>query len=237
MKIEEVSDLQENGKYRCKECLKEYTRQGISTHYWLNHGRGDKHLEKLRGYLQELHESQKGKPAWNSGLTAEADERIAKTRDSLHKRIESGDFMKSRRGVPLKDTTREKISEGRARFLNEQGNGGFRDVKWYKTIDSFGNECSLRGTWEVKVSEWLNEQGIKWSRKYYIKYLDNEIKRTYAPDFYIPNENTIIEVKGYYSEKDRRKMELVREQNPNLIVKILMQKEIENLNQLCYNKL
>jgi hypothetical protein len=235
--IEAVSTLLENGKYSCNECLKEYSRKGISTHYWLNHGAGNNHLTKILDHLNELHESQRGKPSWNSGLTAENDERIARARENLLKTTQLEDYRNSRRGVKLDSTTKEKISEARSRFLNECGNGGFKDVKWYKSVDSFGNECSLRGTWELKVAQWLDAQGIKWTRKYYVKYLDGDVNRTYSPDFFIPDDMTIIEVKGYFSERDRRKMTLVKEQNTDLVVKILMKNEIEQLNSLSYNNI
>lgn len=235
--IESISSLLENGKYSCNGCGKEYVRQGISTHYWLNHGDGDNHLKKIQAQLQDFHESKKGKPSWNSGLTAENDERVAKSRDSLLKRVESGQFMPNRKGIPLKASTKEKLSEARSKFLNERGNGGFRDIKWFKTIDSFGNECTLRGTWELKVAEWLNKQGINWTRKFYVKYLDDDVNRTYSPDFYIPTDNLIIEVKGYFSARDRKKMDLVKEQYPDLKIKFIMQKEINNLGNILYNEI
>jgi len=153
------------------------------------------------------------------------------------KRVESGEFMKDRIGVPLKNSTKEKLSEARSRFLNERGNGGFKDVKWFKATDSFGNECSLRGSWERDVADWLNQQGIMWTRKHYVKYLDDSVNRTYSPDFFIPSDNTIIEVKGHYSDKDKRKMKLVQDQHPELTVKIIMKKEFEQLQNLTYNQL
>lgn len=235
--IESISSLLENGKYSCNGCGKEYVRQGISTHYWLNHGDGDNHLKKIQEQLQDFHESKKGKPSWNSGLTSKNDERVAKSRDTLLKRVESGQFMPNRKGIPLKASTKEKLSEARSKFLNERGNGGFRDIKWFKSIDSFGNECTLRGTWEVKVSEWLNHQGVMWTRKHYIKYIDDNINRTYSPDFYIPNDDLIIEVKGYYSERDKRKMSLISEQYPQLKIKFIMKNEIEHIDSIEYNKL
>jgi len=237
MKIEEVSTLQENGKYSCNACDKEYTRHGISTHYWLRHGEGNDHLERIQERLHEIHTSKRGKPSWNKGLTSSTDERVARSREALKKRVESGEFMKDRIGVPLKDSTKEKLSEARSRFLNERGNGGFRDVKWFKAIDSFGNECSLRGSWERDVAAWLDRQSIKWTRKYYVKYLDETVNRTYSPDFFIPSDNTVIEVKGHYSDKDKRKMKLVQEQHPELIVKMIMKKEFEQLQSLTYNQL
>ena len=237
MKIEEVSKLQENEKYACNVCDKEYTRQGISTHYWLRHGQGGSHLEKIQMQLHEMHESKRGNPSWNAGLTTSTDTRVAKSRETLMKRVDSGEFMKDRIGVPLKDSTKEKLSEARSRFLNERGNGGFCNVKWFKTTDSFGNECSLRGSWERDVANWLNQQEIMWTRKHYIKYLDENINRTYSPDFFIPLDNSIIEVKGYYSDKDKRKMKLVQDQYPDLIIKMIMKKEFEKLLDLTYNQL
>jgi len=237
MKVEEISKLQENEKYACNSCGKEYTRKGISTHYWLRHGNGSSHLEKIQKNFHEICESKRGKPSWNSGLTASTDERVAKSRETLKKRVEAGEFFQSRVGVPLKDSTKEKLSEARSRFLNERGNGGFKDVKWFKTIDSFGNECSLRGSWERDVAAWLDRQDIKWTRKFYVKYLDENVNRTYSPDFFIPSDNAIIEVKGYYSDKDKRKMQLVQEQHLNLIMKMIMKKEFEQLHSLTYNQL
>jgi len=234
MKIEEISIIQENGKYACNICMKEYTRNGISTHYWLRHGKGNNHLEKIQNQLHKMHESNRNKPSWNSGLTAETDERVLKYRDSLRTRIELGEFRKDRIGVPLKDSTKEKLSEARSKFLNEKGNGGFKNVKWFKMIDSFDNECSLRGTWECDVANWLNQQNIEWTRKYYIKYNDEGINRTYSPDFFIPKDNCIIEVKGYFSDKDKRKMSLIKEQNPTIIIKMIMKNEIKQLDKLNY---
>lgn len=237
MKVEEISNLQENGKYACNSCGKEYTRNGVSTHFWLNHGNGSSHLEKIQKNLHEIHESKRGKPSWNSGLTVLTDERVARTRENLKKRIEAGEFFQRRIGIPLKDATKEKLSEARSRFLNERGNGGFRNVKWFKTTDSFGNECSLRGSWERDVADWLNRQEIMWTRKHYIKYLNESINRTYSPDFFIPLDNTVIEVKGHYSNKDKRKMKLVQDQYPDLIIKMIMKKEFEKLLDLTYNQL
>ena len=237
MKVDEVSKLQENGKYSCNVCGKEYTKSGISSHYWLNHGSGEDHLKKIREQLHEFHEAKRGKPAWNRGLTSETDDRVTKSRESLLRTTGTIEYQNARKGATLKDATKEKLSEARSRFLNERGNGGFKDVKWFKSVDSFGNECSLRGTWERDVAEWLTRQGVMWTRKHFVKYLDESINRTYSPDFFIPSDNTVIEVKGYYSDKDRRKMKLVQEQHPALVIKMIMKKEFEQLQSLTYNQL
>ena len=231
-KIEEISTLTKDGKYSCNACNKEYTRQGISTHFWLQHGDGEKHLVKVREWAYDLHEAQRGRPSWNSGLTAEIDERVRQAKENLVNRIKSGNI----KYVGKKHTKemREHLSQRRSEFLNTQGNGGFKTVKWYPTIDSFGEACSLRGTWEVMVSEWLNKKGVMWSRKHVINYYDGEINRTYSPDFFIPSDNLIIEVKGYFSDRDKKKMKFVQDQNPDLKIKYITSVEIEHLDSIEY---
>jgi len=77
-----------------------------------------------------------------------------------------------------------------------------------------GVEYSVRGTWELKTAKYLNEKGVLWERLKYLSYVDTEgVKRTYVPDFYLPSSNEYWEVKGYFSEKDKLKLQLVVEQN------------------------
>lgn len=108
---------------------------------------------------------------------------------------------------------------------------GFRDVLYYKVKNIEDKEYSVRGTWELQVAEKLNELGIKWIRNHILKYRrpDESKERFYNPDFYLPNEDVFIEVKGYYSEKDKEKMEYVLLYNPNAKIKMIFQKELKML--------
>lgn len=237
MKIEEISTLQENGKYACVACGKEYTRKGISTHYWLKHGDGGAHLEYIRNVLRTVQKTNRGKPAWNRGLTAETDERVKHSRDTLIKKIEAGEFNNGWIGKHLSIAMKERLSEVRSCFLSERGNGGFKDVKWFKIIDSFGNECSVRGTWELDVAKWLDSHNVKWTRKFFMKYLDGDVMRTYSPDFYIPLDNRIIEVKGYFSAKDKHKMSLVEDQHREVDIVYIFKKEMMMIESTSYTQL
>jgi hypothetical protein len=62
----------------------------------------------------------------------------------------------------------------------------------------------------------LNELGILWSKNHRISYLDNGITKQYNPDFYLSHSNEFIEVKGWFSDKDRMKMNLVVQQYPDI---------------------
>ena len=53
-----------------------------------------------------------------------------------------------------------------------------------------------------------------------ITYTSPEIKKTYTPDFPI-NDSFIIETKGNFNSADRKKMKLIKKQNPNLDIRFI----------------
>ena len=78
-------------------------------------------------------------------------------------------------------------------------------VKMYKINDSSGL-TQVKGTWELKVAEWLNNNGIKWTNKIEpYKYYWNESWHLYFPDFLLTESGVLIEVKGYETERDHAK--------------------------------
>jgi hypothetical protein len=110
--------------------------------------------------------------------------------------------------------TKEKLSLSRAKTIEELGVGGFKNIKWYRISNIQNEEFIVRGLWELSVANLLNEEKILWIRKIYIKYKDLEnINRIYTPDFYLPDYDLYIEVKGFFSSKDKQKLEFVLEQN------------------------
>jgi len=90
----------------------------------------------------------------------------------------------------------------------------------YKTVD--GELVSMDSTWEVIMAMRLDELNIQWERDENMKlpYLSKAgRKRNYIPDFYLPEHDVYIEVKGYLTESARHKMKSVLEVND---VKIIM---------------
>lgn len=88
-------------------------------------------------------------------------------------------------------------------------------VKTYEGVDSFGKKCYFIGTWEKTISELLTEVGINWQREpqsFEYNYLDTT--HLYYPDFYLPDYDCFIEVKGIETEKDYIKWKVV----PNLFL-------------------
>jgi len=80
-------------------------------------------------------------------------------------------------------------------------------TKLYETIDSLGNKTKVNGGWERLVSEYLNNLNINWintiEEEFYYEW-DGKLRR-YYPDFYLPDYNFYIEVKGYERDRDLEK--------------------------------
>jgi hypothetical protein len=97
-----------------------------------------------------------------------------------------------------------------------------------------GKEVSVQGTYELKYSQYLNEQNILWDRGKHISLqynrFDGDIVRNYYPDFFLIETKEYIEIKGFFSETDKIKMELVQEQNKEIPIQILQKKDLDELN-------
>lgn len=82
-------------------------------------------------------------------------------------------------------------------------------VKMYETIDSTG-PTKVKGTWELKVANWLNDNNVRWTNKIEpYKYYWNQNWHLYFPDFLLIDNDILIEVKGYETERDHFKWQSV----------------------------
>lgn len=162
---------------------------------------------KLQAHRKSAHGVERGQ-AWNKGLTAE-------TSETVRRIAEKNKVSMKGRSHTVSAKTREKLSEIRSLAL-DANHGGFQDVGWYKAKNLVGDEFTVRGTWELTIAELLNAHGILWERNRRLKYTLDGVKKTYNPDFHLPATNEYIEVKGYYSNADKRKMQSVLEHNPGV---------------------
>ncbi len=88
----------------------------------------------------------------------------------------------------------------------------------YVRID--GSVVSMDSTWEVACAQRLDELGIAWVRDPSIKiqYRDKRLRlRNYIPDFYLPDHDIYLEVKGYWTDRAKWKMRDVMVRNPGKI--------------------
>ena len=64
----------------------------------------------------------------------------------------------------------------------------------------------MTGTWQYEVGLWLDQQNINWTNKIKgVHYIFQGKKKRYHPDFYLPQYDLYIQVKGYETDKDKRK--------------------------------
>lgn len=105
-------------------------------------------------------------------------------------------------------------------------------TKLIEAVDSFGNNTKLNGSWEKIVADYLNINNIKWTNKIKEKIIYNwqNKDRIYYPDFYLPDYDMYIEVKGYQRDRDIQKWNIVKDR---LI--IIKQKEINLIKQNKYD--
>lgn len=90
-----------------------------------------------------------------------------------------------------------------------------------------GNIVWLRSTYETRVAEVITKIGITWL--YESKYFKLDGLGTYHPDFYLPEYNIWLEIKGYVRKEARDKLTQFFIQYPNETLKILY---IEDIIQL-----
>ena len=98
---------------------------------------------------------------------------------------------------------------------------------------SDGRKISMDSSWEVLCAEKLDELGIRWERAEDIKlkYIDKRAQtRNYIPDFYLPDFDIYIEVKGYWTTPARWKMRSVMDRNPGKIRLLQSLDEISGLS-------
>lgn len=215
-----------DNKYKCPHCDFISSKHGIGSHIFLLHTKEGIEFQTKKYSNKEM----KSKMGWARGLTKETDERVKRAAEEQKRLFAEGVTVNYWEGKSLSAEHKEKLSIAQAKVLEEQNiSNRFQDIKYYKEKNINGEEFSLRGTYELKMALWLNENKILWVRKIYLKYIKGEDNKTYTPDFYLPEYDIYIETKGYYSEKDQDKMKLVLEQN-QVNLKMVFTEDIKKID-------
>lgn len=169
------------------------------------------------------------KCAWNKGLSKDTDERVRKNAESISQSYASGKSKAWCQGL-TKDTD-ERLRKLSEHVSNTVNNKVERD-EWYSSLGKVHHyECNgvyLHGRWELEFGKFLNDKHIKWERpKNKFKYFFQDKWHYYHPDFYLPEHDVYIEIKGCVTEKDIAKWT----QFPNdLKIDIYFGDDLKNLN-------
>ena len=87
----------------------------------------------------------------------------------------------------------------------------------------------MRSSWEIKFAQFLDLSGYKYlyePKRFYFKDC------TYCPDFYIPEWDLYIEIKGWFTDEAKKRIKLFKRKFLNLSLKILMYKDLQNIGIL-----
>lgn len=191
-----------NTSWFCSECSREFSsRQAVTSHIHRAHDNPGVAYGHAR----------KGSTPWNKGGQM-AEEQKQKISQSL----------KGKPGRKLSEKEKQNISKR----MSIKNNGG--KSKWYEY-----NGQKLQGTWELNLAKKFDELNIKWvklktNKDIWNYTIENKIK-SYTPDFYLPEINLYLEVKGYWWGNDKEKMKYVLDQNPLKRLVVIEKREYEKL--------
>lgn len=193
---------QTNEGWVCSECRRAFTsRQAVTSHIYRTHTNP--------GVSSGGH--QKGKPAWNKGL--------------------KGVQVSPSKGKPGTFTGKKHTEEAKRKIsqrLSINNNGG--RSKWYEVAGQ-----KVQGTWEQNIALKFEEFGIKWVKlktlQHTFDYVMDSKTRCYTPDFYLPDYDLYIEVKGRWWGRDREKMNIVMKTYPDRKIVIIEKEHYEKIMQ------
>jgi len=148
-------------------------------------------------------------------------------------------ISKIKKGVKYSDEQKKKWSEIMKLTVQKYPESYTKNnvVGRVKNIEYKG--VKLKGNWEVLVAKWFDDNNVVWEHETKcFDYVWNG-DRKYYPDFYLPEFDMYVEVKGYETERDLAKWKSVH----NLVVfKLNEINKIKNntlglLSALAHNEL
>lgn len=197
-----------DGKWVCKECNRNFTsKQATTSHIYRAHvipgqSTGGGHAI--------------GKPAWNKGLSRQTDVRVKKYSDS--QKGKPGTFTGKTHTVEAREKISAKLS------INNKGGR----CKWFEVAGQ-----KVQGTWEQNAAIKFEEFGIRWQKlntnKYTFEYEMDGKSRSYTPDFYLPDYDVYLELKGRWWGRDKEKMDLVVEKYKDKRIVVIEKDDYEKL--------
>lgn len=149
---------------------------------------------------------------------------FGKVRSALNWTLSNQYIKAASLGLPkpeLDESSRKKLSEANlsrsAEWNKKNGeiiraavNKKVENGEWHtslaKRIHYSYKGVDLHGKWELRYAQYLDENNIRWERcKTSFPYEFEGKSRRYTPDFYLPDMDEYIEIKGYKTEKDEAK--------------------------------
>ena len=122
--------------------------------------------------------------------------------------------------------------QGKKRCRSCSRKGKFSHFYGHAPYHGKGNyykDIWFRSSWEVAYAKYLDKNRIKWL--YEPKTFDLGTT-TYTPDFYLPETNTYVEIKGYWRDKSKKKFNLFEKLYVDIKIQILDKLKLQSLRIL-----
>lgn len=152
--------------------------------------------------VDNFNHSKSSKSPWNKGLTKYSDERVMNYAKSISKKFKdnpdlvvlpdfSNPIIRNNLSVAMKKVYSSKLPK--CKGLGKHG--------WYKGIwcDSSWELAWVIYSIEHKLNFVRNNKGFTYSW--------NNSEHTYFPDFYLPDTDEYVEIKGWFKPRDKAKLE------------------------------
>ena len=178
----------------CQFCGKECkNRNSLCSHERLCKENPNKQIMKHPHIIEGF--NNKGRVPWNKGLTKDTDERVKRASEILKQKYRSGTWKINNPMSSME--SRLKLSESMKAVYskNPPKVSGRCKQGWYK-----GFYC--RSSWELAYLLYALDNNIhieSCSKSF--TYLYEGKEHNYFPDFYLPDEDVYVEIKGYEDDK------------------------------------
>ena len=120
--------------------------------------------------------------------------------------------------VPRTRTAKKAITKSRTVSIEKarRGKGGV-------SVARIMRGTKYRSHFEIGLAKSLSEKNIAFEYEN-AKFTYIPKPRTYTPDFYLPEQDIYIEAKGNLDKGDRVKMQLIKQQHPELDIRFVFQR-------------
>ena len=198
----------------------EISRRNKISKSLINKPKSKEHIQAFKTSINKGKFKKDNKP-WNIGKVLPQ-----KIKDIISKKL---------KGRKLSKLTRQRMSEANNGLKNHKSGCKCSCCKTRRGENSFFprvckyKDICMRSSWEVAFAKYLDTQQYHWL--YEPKVFELSTRQTYTPDFFIIEKNEWIEIKGYYSEKNKQKINLfLKEYDINF--KLLREEDLKKLGIL-----
>jgi hypothetical protein len=217
-----------NGNIPWNKGLKKETDTRVKPGYWtgkkLSKECIDKRTKSQRGLLCGDKNPSK-RPEVRAKISAKKIG-IPRTKETIKKMSESAKGKHSspttefKRGVHYSIKTEFKKGQNKG-VLPKNGYCG--NGKYYNS--KYQGKVFLRSSYEIAYAKWLDVNNIMWFYEFWTFDIGDT---TYTPDFFLPQTETFIEIKGYLSDRNKYKIDkTINEYCINL--EILFREDLQKL--------